>query len=877
MSSVVRQKPVLAWACGVLSILVPVCLQAKNLVWTGSVNGNWDTSTKNWVEVGSTTPVAFAKGDNVTITNGPVTVSANVEPGVIVFDVAANAVFSNSAGITAATRVEKRGAGMLLLRGSTGKNTFVAPVHVYGGSVKVDVPHDTHFLGNSSSASTVLHVWDGGELWYGERNAGGGATADASYQIQVHTGGVFSVRKAAGVSTGNATIGTLWFDGGTFDAYSGGNTDFGFAKICHKLAFTGPSAYVVTNYNDRSYHFNMSDLRSTEVYVADITGDDSPDVTLYTPFARMISPSYYKADARVGFTKTGPGRLRFADRCAQYRLPAGHDLNGDVFVKEGELEYAAQGSVDNVARNIHVNTNASLRFSVRNTINVATGTLAAPTVTVDHATFTLEDPAVNSTFILGPLVLDHANFVYTNAAGFGGSSFGAFTLGTYLKLLDDQPICWSTNGMKRPSAAHVHLCSKPYTIIDVPDITQSSASDFRISTKIMNHPLACDVNSSVTNWGSAGFVKTGAGTLQLENKDNSFSGYTEIREGTVLLDRDDYSATTFGGGGSTYLGSMTTAGRQIVVSTNGTLHIAQRNIFTSMLAAGVPSLTNTELIVRGGTLICSNDSPSVVVGSGIGNLTFDDAKFVYFKGNGPWGFWQLNGTFKFLGTRPYDFPVWSTPENQNVNVVPGVTSTFDVADITGDGTVDVSMELGVVQPNATDRGPYKYGFTKKGAGTLRFAQPNYNASLLLNGTNVVAEGTLQVDSLWSLTKSLLTQVQAGGYLSGTGKVTNVEIATGGGFAATAGRKKPLLVTGLMTLPAVGTVDFICPDGVDPKTFREPVAQLSGASASFDGATDFSDWTMTLNGEAPPYAGFGLYRQGDTLFAAYASGTVLILR
>lgn len=857
--------------------LAAACLtvSARDLVWTGSASGNWNTTDKNWYVAGdeSKTPVAFANGDAVTFDDSAAArtctvTGTGIAPSHLTFDFTTDFTLVGKGGnfeIAAGSGpVDKYGTGTLLLSGNLSQST--STIHIWKGAIK-NISANT---GDVFGGFRKIYVHDGGKLWFYERNCGGDVTSGRA-DVVVYTNGVFDVNKT---TAGVVPVRSLTLDGGSLAYGTGGNNDYGTLKIEERFAVRGTEPYVYELGSTANNWIDIGYQSDTTFDVPDITGDATADLTLGLPLFR---PKSWAAEYGCHeIVKVGAGKMVISvghARGTDYAPP------GVYRVKEGELAFSAMNSVSCASGNpIVVNTNATLRFAIRNVLTSELSAQVKRGIVVDHGTFILEEKAgERGHHPLGPLTLDHATFDYTGAYAFGIPGMGLFTLGGDFTFIDDQPGAFTTNGMLHTDNAFIHLSGSTQEL-RIGKTAPDAAADFRIALPLRNRVTAFDeTGTAIGATRASGFIKTGPGTLQLESNSSNLSGPIEIREGTVRIDRADFSAKTFGGNTTSYLGDMSVAGRQIVVSTNGTLHIAQRNVFASMSAPGVPAM-KTELLVRGGTLVCSNGT-GAAVGCGIGNLTLDDGKFVYAtKGNGGWGYWQINDTFKLTGTKPYDFPInpaiaAEDRYSQTLSLVPGVKSTFWVDDITKDGAVDASFELHFAQPTAEDRTKYVYGLTKAGAGTLRMAQLYSRGDYNPNGTNLVAAGTLQFDSLVSGLSLKMTLVQAGAFLCGTGKVTNVEIEQGGGFKAVAGRTGSLAVTGNLKLPANGTVDFYIPDGVDPASARVDLATVSG---TIDGPADFSGWTITVNGAAPTRA-YALRWHGKTLRASAERGFAIIFR
>ena len=107
--------------------------------WTGSVNGNWDTTTRNWLAGGN--PATYANGAPVQFFDGAHTGTVNLTTtlspnGVTVSNAALNYTFNGSGQITGGTALLKQGSGSLLMDNS-GNNNFSGGVTVGAGTLQV--------------------------------------------------------------------------------------------------------------------------------------------------------------------------------------------------------------------------------------------------------------------------------------------------------------------------------------------------------------------------------------------------------------------------------------------------------------------------------------------------------------------------------------------------------------------------------------------------------------------------------------------------------------------------------------------------------------------------------------------------------------------
>ena len=107
--------------------------------WSGSVNGNWDTTTANWL-IGST-PTTYANGAFVQFLDGAsagtVNLTTSLTPGgITVSNNALNYTFNGSGALTGSGALLKQGTGALVLDNS-GANTFTGGVTISNGVLQV--------------------------------------------------------------------------------------------------------------------------------------------------------------------------------------------------------------------------------------------------------------------------------------------------------------------------------------------------------------------------------------------------------------------------------------------------------------------------------------------------------------------------------------------------------------------------------------------------------------------------------------------------------------------------------------------------------------------------------------------------------------------
>ena len=395
------------------------------------------------------------------------------------------------------------------------------------------------------------------------------------------------------------------------------------------------------------------------------------------------------------------------------------------------------------------------------------------------------------------------------------------------------------------------------------------------------------ISMAAFTWGtnSLGFyradlVKTGLGTLSIPNASCSqFTYYEKFPEYTVTNTVKSYFLGDFTVQEGTvdfstnavffFHATGSDSVQNVTVSTNGTLIFRKRN-----MAGSAGGGDKVRLVVDHGTF-------KYVTGAGdhgpltINDIVLDDPILdVRNTGMGrqgkistggyyyTYGIFYVKNSMVFRGTRPLvmepdptvDVSGWES--SQAVNLFNTVQNdlrasgreedlkgtVFDVADMTGDGNVDVTMGYHLwngFTTNERDAAITDSGLIKTGAGTLSVASVTNKVS----GAVTVAEGTMRVDG--KLVTPSVVDVYSGAFIGGTGTVARVSMDAGAGFDAPAGQDKPLTVQGDLALPATGVVNISNLDGSEEKDMK-PV-NLVTATGDITGAENLAGWTVKVNG------------------------------
>lgn len=595
-----------------------------------------------------------------------------------------------------------------------------------------------------------------------------------------------------------------------------------------------------------------------------------------------------------GFTKNGSGKVVVKDANKGYRVTI---ACGKVEVNEGELNFAyghylkyALGSKITVADGATFRIGAVDLYSGDN-MNYGSVLPTSPITVEKGGMFIIED-ASGSWGAFGPLTFnDSSCFDFSKATGNAGGIFlfaGKVTLnGTgepydwdYTKTLCAQE--WNGRITLRNGESPVEF--------QVADVTESDATDF-----LLRMPLADQGRVA----GRAGFIKSGPGTMHIKSHASTFTGDIDVRQGDLIVGRDTQVWNALAYHDPTYLGYMDrNADRKIKIGAGSTL------LFTDSFALGAvdsaycepkSSITNDHLVgefVLDGATLSIKDTQSMAFPS----LTFKNgATMTSGYGVADIGRIRLLGTFKVekdITNTP--FVLAADPERDVANISEqGLTlngypeNTFDVADLTDDDRPDATFEVpffisySYFRKDTVSGGhsldDWAFGFTKTGAGTMRYAAPSVRMATgdnvwfqTYNGDTKVNAGTLQMDGDISLSDTV--RVAAGAFLSGTGTVNNVTLAAAGGLAAAARQAKPLTVKGDLVIGENPVVNVVLPTGASVEDVKANVLAVEGNVA---GAENLANATVKVNGQASGMVRVS-FRDG-VLKVSFARGMAVIFR
>jgi len=273
----------------------------RSLVWTGSVNNQWDLETPNWVPVGGGAATAYSMGDiaifndSTSVTNIDIveTVVPNQQTNGVIINNSANVFTFNSVGgsIAGTAKMVKQGTNDLDFNAIES-----GPVTISAGNVNV-----TGSMGSMTLASnTVLNVMSGGSV--------AGVTATTA-NVNVQGGGTIG----GAVSLNNS----LLLNDGLLNIPSG------------TLALAVTNNSIVTNNADGTISIAGTSNPAAEIYPGSVMANLG---SIYVVGARMTVDGLYFGtgqftDTANPFTSSSLGRLQMSNTPGALLSPGAEPTN----------------------------------------------------------------------------------------------------------------------------------------------------------------------------------------------------------------------------------------------------------------------------------------------------------------------------------------------------------------------------------------------------------------------------------------------------------------------------------------------------------------------------------------------------------------------
>jgi fibronectin-binding autotransporter adhesin len=322
-----------------------------------------------------------------------------------------------------------------------------------------------------------------------------------------------------------------------------------------------------------------------------------------------------------------------------------------------------------------------------------------------------------------------------------------------------------------------------------------------------------DLTVSAVVSGTAGIIKTGAGTLLLSGA-NTYSGQTQIQAGTLAVN------TLANLSASSGLGMPTTAA-------NGTIKIGSGATGATLSYLGpTASVTNRVVDLSGTTGGATLDS------SGAGAVTFSSALTASGAGS---------KTLTLAGTSTGANTIsGAIVNNSGTNITSLVKSGVGTWVLSGANTYTGSTALngGILSINADNNlgvgGALSFsGGTLQTTGSFTTARgANLNAA---GGTIDIASGSLTDSGVISGTGSLTKSSAGTLILSGANTYTGATTITGGILQANSNAALGSLTSGAVTISAGGTLDIGGNPTANNANFGAKQFNIAGTGAGGNGA------------------------------------------
>ena len=357
---------------------------ATALIWSGALNGTWDTTTANWLNAGAS--ATFQNGnavifDDSASANTTINLSANRTPGTVVVNNTTKNYNISGSAIAGTGCLIKQGGGTLTL-GSA--NSYSGGTTNSGGTITI---------GNANALGTGTLTMNGGLLDNSATLtlANNIVISGSGSAIQCDSANNFSIN---GVISGNGSL-TLGNGGVNMSVYPGGvNVMTGgtiiFANNANAVRFASASfgntnvAFVFNNPNANkdTFDFGAGTISFGSLTGSGVLGGNSSGLHTISAGALgwndVFSGTLVDQAGQVALTKVGAGTLT---------LTGANTYTGGTIVNAGELVIS---TISAAKGNYTVANGATLGVT-----NVTSGSALASNLTV-FAGSTLEFQNVTS-------------------------------------------------------------------------------------------------------------------------------------------------------------------------------------------------------------------------------------------------------------------------------------------------------------------------------------------------------------------------------------------------------------------------------------------------------------------------------------------------
>ncbi len=557
-----------------------VSLSIKALVWDGTEDGFWDTTTQNWIDQATSSPAFYQDPIPVTFddnASGPTALILNipVSPTNVTFNNGTKSYTLDGTGkITGSTGLIKLGAASLAI--GTVNNDYTGVTTLSGGTTTVGTLTDGGVaspLGAASAEETYL-VLNGGTLEY----TGGNVAIDRGITIGSAGGGISNATNLtlAGVVAGS-TGGSLKKTGAGLLTLTNGSVALGGAEVQGgTLAFTGSGQTVAISGDLRTANVASSSgdlaIQNSNLTVAGLSDFGTSENT--TSNVVLGENSVYTANNTFRLTTNGTAVCNFTvqDNAQLIRAGGGHTSigndgtaimtvkNSGSFTAPGDFNIGDVGTSNgtlNIQDSATVST-TGIFFVGKNggttgTVNVSGGTLNSTTyITIGRrggATgfFNISGGTVNQTDAgAGFIVGENGTGTFTISGGTLDVNGGGFYLSAEAAGTSNSKAYLNGGTIIAKRVVQRDLNAANYTEFHfnggILRAKTGATTDF-----MSNHDLVSvdaggafiDSNGQAITisqvlGGSGSLTKQGTGTLTLSGA-NTYAGNTTVSAGTLSL------------------------------------------------------------------------------------------------------------------------------------------------------------------------------------------------------------------------------------------------------------------------------------------------------------------------------------------------------
>ncbi len=671
-------------------------------------------------QVGSVTSTIYV--EDITASSG----SSDSLPDLTISAIITDPSINNN-GATKANAIEKTGNGTLRL---AAPNTFNGDLTITAGTVVMAANCNGSSttatpLGNPSNADRKITVKSGAVLETESSNAGidvfGGAEAHPKFTI-VADGGTIATATNKLTTYGNIEL----KNNGVFEERGGEPT---WLTIFNgDVSVTSGNATIQSTSSGRGISLRGYRDGTNAGVTFDVAENSTLDVS-------ALLKDCNNRNVAGSFTKTGKGTMVLSN--------ANNDFTGNIVIDEGTLKATtswtgASGTTTvfgkKVNKTVTINEGAELIFTKQDVASNADAIYPIRFI-VNGGTITNEGAVFNN--LSNAEFYNGGKIVATN----GNKDWKAFMVNGTTKIAfagdgntAESPVVFEVASTATGTAkTNATIC--PQTTFDVADITKSDASDFIVTAVLANASNRAGY-----------FTKTGAGTMELSNNANSFTGNIVVDEGILKATKGWTGVGT--GKNTTVFGYYQS--KTITVNSGAEVILAAQDVVSNSNTS-----SPIQFIVDGGKI--SNEG---AVYNNLNNTVFKNGGELYASnGNGDWKAYKLSTKVSVLRDKPSAQPVKITAsDNGNATISFGHTTSLYVEDVTSASAteLDTKSDLIISAKVTNSHNENNRTFYKDGVGTLEFTADN-----TFNGTVGVREGVLRLSGAGTLGTSAVNLVTNG--------------------------------------------------------------------------------------------------------------------